>query len=131
MKLLLSTLAACLVSTTAFAGTPKLDVKSDSGSVTLIRGAQVFDALSEPVLENDVIVSKASGSYQLSLENCSALVEGETTLDVANVSCEDGEFYFIKDGQVNPIVIAAGLIGGVVLITEVTNDDDNGSPASP
>lgn len=132
MKLVSSVLAACLLSGAAFAGAPKVDVQTDEGSVTLLRGAQVLDASSTQLQSNDILMSTAEAAYELSLDNCSTRVEGESTIEIANVSCQNGNFYFIRNGQVNPLVVAGGLIGGIIIISEVADDDDDdGAPASP
>lgn len=131
MKLISTTLAACLLSGAAFAGAPVIDVQSEAGSVTLLRGAQVLDASNAQLQSNDVIVSAEGAAYELSLDNCSTLVEGESAIEMANVVCQDDEFYFFKDGQINPLVAFVGLTGGIFIISELADDDEDGAPASP
>lgn len=132
-KTIFSLLSAALVGTAA-AQPITITPQSELGSVNIIRGVQVIEVSSKTTLNrSDTVLSSAEGAYEIALDNCTDTINGESTLDVSQITCEGGDFLRDENGSFRPIVIASAWGGAVLFIKEVASDDndDESAPAQP
>lgn len=131
-KLSISLVASAFIAAAASASSPTITPGSEANNVNIIRGVQIVSVDAETTLTgSDLVVSSAGDSYVIALDNCKGTIEGEYTLNASQVVCQDGNILLNEEGNVRPIVIGAGIVGGIVLISQLTDDDDDGAPASP